>query len=128
MADKTLPPEGLSGAQSTRSSARRAFLRRAVGVGVPVVLATVRGRTVMALDTTANGSGCGSMHNSGWLSRDDEYDPVVRRQECIDNGYIAAEPGDTLAQPDPVFDLTPEPEPDDSTGGGKGWGKGGSKK
>jgi hypothetical protein len=71
MADKTLLPEGLSGDASTSAASdRRRFLRRAVGVGIPVVLATVRGRSVLAQNTTENGSGCMSMHPSGWLSED----------------------------------------------------------
>ena len=52
MEDKTLPPEGISGGPTTSDpSERRAFLRRAVAVGVPVVLATVRGRSVLAQTT-----------------------------------------------------------------------------
>jgi len=62
MEDKTLPPEGLSGVPPTQgNSGRRAFLRRAVAVGVPVVLATVKGRSVLARGANASVSGCGSI-------------------------------------------------------------------
>ena len=40
-------------ASALKLDQRRAFLRRAVGVGVPVVLATVRGRSVLAQDPPA---------------------------------------------------------------------------
>jgi hypothetical protein len=84
MADNTLPPEGLSGAREAQPdvSQRRAFLRRAVGVGVPVVLATVRGRSVLAQDTSEFGSGCASAHPSGWLFRGDDASDVARAEAC----------------------------------------------
>jgi hypothetical protein len=69
MADKSLPPDNLwSPAEpasaleaDTSAPGRRAFFRRAVGVGIPVILATVRGRTVYARQL----SGCGSIAPSG---------------------------------------------------------------
>jgi len=65
MEDKTLPPEGLSGASPTPgNSGRRAFLRRAVAVGVPVVLATVKSRSVLARGVNQSVSGCGSVNPS----------------------------------------------------------------
>jgi hypothetical protein len=122
MEDKTLPPEGLSGAlQTFDRSERRAFLRRAVAVGVPVVLATVRGRSVLAQgpDDTVNGSGCGSASPSGWLKRED---PAARKASCdAFESSGASQP--TQPQGAPI-DLTP---PED-THPGKGNGKGGGKK
>ena len=68
MDDKSLPPRGLSApaepsatelapsATELASADRRAFVRRAVAVGIPVVLATVRGRAVHA-QTSPSGSG-----------------------------------------------------------------------
>jgi len=88
MEDKILPPEGLSGAGTAQpvEFQRRAFLRRAVGVGVPVVLATVRGRSVLAQgnETTALRSGCASTHFSGWLGegRNSEADLNERELNC----------------------------------------------
>lgn len=100
MADKTLPPEGLSEeATAQKRSERRAFLRRAVGVGVPVVLATVKGRSVLAQDTTESGSGCLSAHPSGWL-RQDNPTYIQRRDACVTGGYIDEE-GNPLPAPDP---------------------------
>ena len=66
MDDKILPPEDLSDLAEQRAedlavAERRAFFRRAVAVGIPVVLATVRGRTVHARQL----SGCGSLQPSG---------------------------------------------------------------
>ena len=66
MDDKSLPPEDLSAAAEQRIAdaavaERRAFFRRAVAVGIPVVLATVRGRSVHAQTL----SGCGSLQPSG---------------------------------------------------------------
>ena len=70
MADNTLPPGGLSGVEPTDSTGRRTFLRRAIGIGVPVVLATVPGRTVLAqVDAGPFSGGCASMHASGWRNR-----------------------------------------------------------
>lgn len=69
MADNSLPPEGLSGAAQTQTSERRAFLRRAVAIGVPAILATVRGRSVLAQDVEPTASGCASIHPSGWRAR-----------------------------------------------------------
>lgn len=70
MADNTLPPEGLSGGAQAHpdASKRRAFLRRAVAIGVPVVLATVKGRSVLA-QTEGTPSGCASIDPSGWRAR-----------------------------------------------------------
>ena len=52
MADNTLPERDLSAASSSiedvKDDERRKFLRRAAVAGLPVVLATVRGRTVFA--------------------------------------------------------------------------------
>ena len=92
MSDKFLPPEGLSEGGISDRSERRAFLRRAVGIGVPVVLATVRGRSVLANDVvidpanqTFEGSGCMSFAPSGWLNRGDSLeDNDQRLQSCQD--------------------------------------------
>jgi hypothetical protein len=52
MADNTLPERDLSAPSSSiedvKDDERRKFLRRAAIAGLPVVLATVRGRTVFA--------------------------------------------------------------------------------
>jgi hypothetical protein len=67
MDDKSLPhgripvPADPSEAERLAAADRRAFFRRAVAVGIPVVLATVRGRTVYARQL----SGCGSLDPSG---------------------------------------------------------------
>ena len=133
MSDKFLPPEGISeGAVPVNRSERRAFLRRAVGVGVPVVLATVRGRSVLADDTTASGSGCLSGHTSGWLHRDDG-EIGTRRQACIDGKYIDADGNPLPASGSGSFAEPPVdsglPAPEESTSGkGKGNGKGGKPK
>jgi hypothetical protein len=58
MADKSLPDRDLSEASSSIESVkdddRRKFLRRAALAGLPVVLATVKGRTVFASQLTAS--------------------------------------------------------------------------
>jgi hypothetical protein len=58
MADKGLPDQVLSDERESIASERRAFLRRAALAGLPVLLASVRARTVWAQD--ANGSTNGS--------------------------------------------------------------------
>jgi len=109
MADKTLPPEGLSEeAIAQQRSERRAFLRRAVGVGLPVVLATVKGRSVLADDGTLSGSGCLSASPSGWLHRDDTF--VQRRDACIGKGYTYDDEGNPMP-PDPLAQPATIPEP-----------------
>jgi hypothetical protein len=86
MADNTLPPSGLSGVEQDGSPERRAFLRRAVGIGVPVVLATIPGRTVLAQTNTIGASGGGaSIHLSGWRARN---------EDAIDQ--FCTEPGEQL--------------------------------
>ena len=92
MADNTLPPEGLSGGSAIKLDQRRAFLRRAVGVGVPVVLATVRGRSVYAQDGF---SGCASTHPSGWLLREDAAN---REQFCAGQNLRDSYSGDPLTE------------------------------
>ena len=58
MADNTLPERDLSATSSSiedvKDDERRKFLRRAAIAGLPVVLATVRGRTVFASHLTAS--------------------------------------------------------------------------
>jgi hypothetical protein len=58
MADNTLPERDLSATSSSiedvKDDERRKFLRRAAIAGLPVVLATVRGRTVFAGGLTAS--------------------------------------------------------------------------
>lgn len=58
MADNTLPESDLSARSSSiedvKDDERRKFLRRAAIAGLPVVLATVRGRTVFAAAQTAS--------------------------------------------------------------------------
>jgi len=58
MADNTLPERDLSAPSSSmedvKDDERRKFLRRAALAGLPVVLATVRGRTVFAGGQTAS--------------------------------------------------------------------------
>jgi len=101
MADKTLPQEGFSEAPLIDRSARRAFLRRAVGVGVPVVLATVRGRTVLAQDSGPYSGGCGSMHASGWLARN-ANNPDVDLSLCEEDvePLDLKKPGGSLFEPE----------------------------
>ena len=114
MSDKFLPPEGLSEGGIGGRSERRAFLRRAVGVGVPVVLATVRGRSVLANDVvidpnqTLEGSGCMSFAPSGWLHRDgqDAYD--LRRQSCETFANQEAATTDSVAEPTSDSLLAPQ--------------------
>jgi hypothetical protein len=48
---------------------RRAFFRRAVAIGVPVVLATVQGRSALAQSPEPSRSGCASLGPSGWRVR-----------------------------------------------------------
>ena len=112
MADNTLPPEGLSGAAPAQPdlSQRRAFLRRAVAVGVPVVLATVRGRSVLAQELgpneTLEGSGCASLAPSGWLQRDpDPAADLARVQDCTNKGYLD-ENGNPTTPPDPASSVS----------------------
>jgi hypothetical protein len=61
MADNTLPEGDLSAPSSSiedvKDDERRKFLRRAAIAGLPVVLATVRGRTVFAGGQTASCAG-----------------------------------------------------------------------
>lgn len=112
MADKTLPPEGLSEEATAQQLAeRRAFLRRAVGIGVPVVLATVSGRSVLAQpgpNDTVNGSGCASMHPSGWLgmgrSSEEGFDLDARLASC--EPYPPGAAGSEALPPpqDPIVD------------------------
>ena len=72
MAEKSLPDDDLSsparqlehGNREAASPNRRAFVRRAVAVGIPVVIATVRGRSVHAQSL----SGCGSLQPSGCVA------------------------------------------------------------
>ena len=132
MEDKTLPPEGLSVAPPTLGlSERRAFLRRAVAVGVPVVLATVKSRSVLASGVNQSISGCGSVNPSC---------ATLQEQSIFSDGETsgtAPAQGATidLTPPDPGkdhgkghkssgIDLSP---PDDSQPG-NGHGAGGSKK
>jgi hypothetical protein len=56
-------PESGAGEQA-KADERRAFLRRAVIVGLPVVIATVRPRTAWAKDNN-NASAAGSANPSG---------------------------------------------------------------
>jgi hypothetical protein len=61
MADNSLPardlPEPSSPIEDVNDDERRKFLRRAALAGLPVVLATVRGRTVFAAGQTASCTG-----------------------------------------------------------------------
>jgi hypothetical protein len=71
MADNTLPERDLSATSSSiedvKDDERRKFLRRAAIAGLPVVLATVRGRTVFASQLTA--SCAASLGASGCATR-----------------------------------------------------------
>jgi len=71
MADKSLPDHDLSeptvATPGVSDDERRKFLRRAALAGLPVVLATVRGRTVFAGQLTASCSM--SMGTSGCANR-----------------------------------------------------------
>jgi hypothetical protein len=71
MADKSLPDRDLSEPTSpietVNDDDRRKFLRRAALAGLPVVLATVRGRTVFASGQTA--SCAASLGASGCANR-----------------------------------------------------------
>ena len=132
MSDNFLPPEGFSEGSITGRSERRAFLRRAVGVGVPVVLATVRGRSVLAQDVdptnqTDVGSGCLSWAPSGWLQRDGDvnynYEQRLRSCEDFANQDVTTEPSSVT---EPTSDPLLAPVEEDQ--GGKGYGQGGKKK
>jgi hypothetical protein len=143
MADNSLLPEGISDGDGSKTR-RRAFLRRAAATGLPVVLATVAGRSVLAQDTSVNGSGCGSIHPSGWLRRGnvEERARACESFENLDQGdQLGVEPGtEPLSEPsylsEPVTEPTTEPTtepaleplPEAPTGGSKGWGKGGRPK
>jgi hypothetical protein len=140
MADNTLPREGISRTDGGQPSAdRRAFLRRAAVTGLPVVLATVAGRSVMAQDTSENGSGCGSIHPSGWLRRGN-VENRARACESFENleqvDQFGVEPitepvTEPLSEPtylaEPTAEPTSEPTFSEPTGA-KGWGKGGRPK
>ena len=71
MADNTLPERDLPASSSTiedvKDDERRKFLRRAALAGLPIVLATVRGRTVFA--GQAGPSCAASMGVSGCATR-----------------------------------------------------------
>jgi len=71
MADNTLPdhdlPEATAPTAEVSDDERRKFLRRAALAGLPVVLATVRGRTVFAGQLTASCSA--SLGVSGCANR-----------------------------------------------------------
>lgn len=118
MSDKFLPPEGISeGAASKSLAERRAFLRRAVSIGVPVVLATVRGRPVLAQgpnpeNLTTNGSGCASMAPSGWLGEDRNNLEDLRERTASCDAWETANPGGvgTSAPAEPIVDPAPPPE------------------
>jgi len=65
MADKSLPPENLpTERQKPGVDERRAFLKKAAAIGIPVVIATLPGRPAFAGGwTTPNqtGSACASL-------------------------------------------------------------------
>lgn len=66
MDDKSLPPGGLPlpaapHRAESDDAGRRAFVRRAIVAGAPIVLATVTARSAYAQTT----SGCGSLEPSG---------------------------------------------------------------
>jgi hypothetical protein len=71
MADNTLPERDLSASspsnEDVKDDERRKFLRRAAIAGLPIVLATVRGRTVFAGGQTASCSA--SLGVSGCANR-----------------------------------------------------------
>jgi hypothetical protein len=126
MEDKTLPPVGLSGVPPTSDgSGRRAFLRRAVAVGVPVVLATVKSRSVLASGANQAISSCGSVNPScatGGTQLDSVNEPIgtaPAQDTTID--LTPPDPGKLHGKDhkDSSIDLTP-PDP--------GNGKGSSKK
>ena len=67
MADNSLPDRDLSQPSAPiedMNGDRRKFMRRAALAGLPIVLATVRGRTVFASGTTATASCPASAHSS----------------------------------------------------------------
>ena len=121
MEDKTLPPEGLSGVPPTSDgSGRRAFLRRAVAVGVPVVLATVKSRSVLASSANQEISGCGSVNPScATLADQGQFAPTAPAQDTTID-LTPPDPGKLHGKDhkDSSIDLTP-PDP----GNGKGSGK-----
>lgn len=96
---------------------------------MPVVLATVGGRSVLAQDNTSlSGSGCASMHPSGWLMRDGDVAYQERLESCEawqENQLAPLQ--EPVSEPEPVFNFDPEPV-EDPTKGGNGWGKGGKPK
>jgi hypothetical protein len=110
MAENTLPPEGLSGGTAA-SLQRRAFLRRAVATGVPVVLATVTSRSVLAQGPdAATVSGCASISPSGWLHRGNTE---LRQTNCgsqpLDQSGLdpATATQDPLTTQDPLIQQDP---------------------
>jgi hypothetical protein len=125
MEDKTLPPEGLSGVLSTSgNSGRRTFLRRAVAVGVPVVLATVKSRSLLARGANDLVSGCGSVNPScATLAGQEQFEaaPAPAQGSTID----LTPPGDS--QPGKGhgkgIDLSPPDDSQPGNGNGKGSGK-----
>ena len=69
MADKSLPPENIpaapTGAASRDLTERRAFLRKAALIGVPVVLASIPSRTTWAQPRRPAGGGQGGLRKPG---------------------------------------------------------------
>lgn len=131
MADRNLPPVGLPGsAEKLLTDSRRAFLRRAVGTGLPVVLATVAGRSALAQEPVLpTQSGCASMTPSGWRTRtygdEDNYSEANPHPcDSLTEEQLLAQPEPA---PEPIFDDPLADPPDDPKNGG-GWGKGGKPK
>ncbi len=123
MEDKTLPPEGLSGVPSTSgNSGRRTFLRRAVAVGVPVVLATVKSRSVLASGANQSISGCGSVNPScATLAGQEQFEAAPAQGSSSTIDLTPPDSGNVHGKghKDSSIDLTPP----DTTGNGKGSGK-----
>ena len=116
MEDKTLPPEGLSEVKAELDGLRRrAFLRRAVGVGVPIVIASVPGRSVLAQTEETGMSGCLSAHTSA----------LLRHTPCSQENLVDEFATEPATPTEPFIDMSPDP---DKTKSGKGHGRGGSKK
>ena len=81
MADNRLPDQDLplttaSDAAANRAVADRRSVLRRVAIGVPVVLATVHGRTVWAQGQGSGGAGCSPLP-SGCTTTDTTTAPVL---------------------------------------------------
>jgi hypothetical protein len=82
MADNRLPDQDLPSTTASEAAAdravaeRRAVLRR-VAIGLPVVVATVHGRTVWAQGQGSGGAGCSPLPSDQCTTNDTTTAPVL---------------------------------------------------